>query len=84
MSQKEMHVGIIGADTKASWAKLSHVPAINALPDLRLAAVATRNEQSARAAAEAFAAERGERQKITDRSTILSDDEVSAHRMRMP
>jgi hypothetical protein len=36
MSQKEMHVGIIGADTKASWAKLSHVPAINALPDLRL------------------------------------------------
>jgi predicted dehydrogenase len=32
---------------------VSHVPAINGLPGLKLAAVATRNEQSAREAAEA-------------------------------
>src|ERR1700688_67743 len=57
MTQKEFRVGIVGADTKASWAKMSHVPAINGLPSLKLAAVATRNEQSAREAAEAFGAE---------------------------
>jgi predicted dehydrogenase len=46
-TQKETRVGIIGADTRASWAKESHVPAINGLPGLKLAAVATRNEQCA-------------------------------------
>jgi hypothetical protein len=29
VTQKEIYVGIVGADTKASWAKVSHVPAIN-------------------------------------------------------
>jgi predicted dehydrogenase len=51
MTQKEIHVGIVGANAKG-WAKVSHVPAINGLPGLKLAAVATRNEQSAREAAE--------------------------------
>ena len=54
MTQEEIRVGIVGADTKASWAKGSHVPAIKGLPGLRLAAVATRSEQSAREAAQAF------------------------------
>ena len=45
MIQKEIRVGIVGADTKASWAKAAHVPAIKGLPGLKLAAVATRNEQ---------------------------------------
>jgi predicted dehydrogenase len=58
VTQKEIRVGIVGADTKASWAKLSHVPAIKGLPGVRLAAVATRSEQSAREAAEAFGAGR--------------------------
>jgi predicted dehydrogenase len=58
MTRKEIHVGIVGADSKASWAKVSHVPAIKGLPGLKLAAVATRNEQSARQAAEAFGADR--------------------------
>ena len=58
MIHKEIRVGIVGADTKASWAKVSHVPAISGLPGLRLAAVATRHEQSAREAAEAFGADR--------------------------
>ena len=52
-----LRVGIIGADTKASWAQHSHVPSLAALPDFRLAAVATRRADSARAAAEAFGAE---------------------------
>ena len=58
MTQKEIRVGIVGANAKSSWAKVSHVPAINGLPGLKLTAVATRNEQSAREAAEAFGAER--------------------------
>ena len=41
MTQKEIYVGIVGADTKASWAKVSHVPAVNGLPGLKLAAVAS-------------------------------------------
>jgi predicted dehydrogenase len=57
VTQKEIRVGIVGANAKAGWAKVSHVPAINGLPGLRLAAVATRNEQSAREAAEAFGAD---------------------------
>ena len=58
MTQKEIRVGVVGVDTKASWAKISHVPAINGLAAVKLAAVATRNEQSARQAAEAFGADR--------------------------
>ena len=58
MTQREIRVGIVGADAKASWAKISHVPAIKDLPGVRLAAVATRNERSAREAAEAFGADR--------------------------
>src|ERR1700736_3735150 len=58
MTQEQIHIGIVGADTRASWAKVSHVPAIKGLPGVRLAAVATRSEQSAREAAEAFGADR--------------------------
>ena len=58
MAQKEIRVGIIGADNKGSWASISHIPAIQRLPGVTLAAVATRNEQSARGAAEAFGAQR--------------------------
>jgi predicted dehydrogenase len=57
MSQKEIRVGIVGANAQESWAKMSHVPAIKDLPGLKLAAVATSNEHSAREAARAFAAD---------------------------
>jgi predicted dehydrogenase len=70
--QKEFRVGIVGADTKASWAKVSHVPAINGLPGLKLAAVATRNEQSAREAAEAFGADRW----FSDPFAMIRDDGI--------
>jgi predicted dehydrogenase len=58
VNQKEIRVGIVGANAKSSWAKLSHVPAINGLRGVKLSGVATRNEQSAREAAKAFGAER--------------------------
>lgn len=57
MSEKKFRVGIIGADTQASWAGASHIPAMQSQPSLVLAAVATRREESARAAAKAFGAD---------------------------
>ena len=57
VAQKEIRVGIVGANAGKSWANVSHVPAINGLPGLKLAAVATRNKHSAREAAEAFGAD---------------------------
>ncbi|MFF3822587.1 Gfo/Idh/MocA family protein [Streptomyces griseus] len=58
MSSDLIRVGIIGADTQASWAGASHIPALAAQPEFHLAGVATRHEESARRAAEAFGAER--------------------------
>ena len=72
MTQEEIRVGIVGADAKASWAKVSHVPAIKALPGVRLAAVATRSERSAREAAEAFDADRW----YSDPFAMIRDDRI--------
>jgi predicted dehydrogenase len=72
MTQKQIRVGIVGANPKSSWAKLSHIPAINGLPGLKLAAVATRNEQSAREAAEAFGADRW----FSDPFAVIRDERI--------
>jgi predicted dehydrogenase len=72
MTQKQICVGIVGANAQKSWANLSHVPAINGLSGLRLAAVATRNEQSARKAAEAFGADRW----FSDPLAMIGDDQI--------
>ena len=72
MTQKETRIGIVGANAKASWAKVSHVPAINGLPGLKLAAVATRNKQSAREAAYTFGAERW----FSDPFAMIRDDRI--------
>jgi hypothetical protein len=36
MNQREIRVGIVGPDSKAGWAKVSHVPAIKGLPCVKL------------------------------------------------
>lgn len=72
MSTKPLRVGIIGADTKASWAGAAHVPAIQANPALVLAAVATRHEESAKAAAAAFGAERW----YANAYDLINDDSI--------
>jgi predicted dehydrogenase len=72
MNQEEIRVGIVGASAKTSWAKVSHVPAIKDLPGLKLAAVATSNEQSARLAAEAFAADRW----FSDPFAMIHDERI--------
>jgi predicted dehydrogenase len=62
----------VGASAQKSWANLSHVPAINGLSGLRLAAVATRNEQSARKSAEAIGANRW----FSDPLAMINDDQI--------
>ena len=51
-----IRVGLVGANARFGWAKDSHIPALRALPNFTLAAVATRKEDSAREAAEVFGA----------------------------
>ena len=72
MTQNEIRVGIVGANAEKSWAKDSHVPAIKGVPGLRLAAVATRNERSAREAAQAFGTERW----FSDPFVMIQDDQI--------
>lgn len=57
MSSKQIGVGIVGASPEGSWAAMSHVPALQALPEYRLVAVSTTRMETATAAAEAFGAE---------------------------
>lgn len=52
----DIRVGVVGANPERSWAKDSHIPAIAQVPGIALTAVATRNEESARAATAAFGA----------------------------
>ena len=54
-----LRVGIIGASARGGWAAGSHVPAVQQLAGLELAAVATRDQASADAAAAAFGARKG-------------------------
>lgn len=54
MTIHPLQVGLVGANPHSSWAKTSHIPAIQALPDVELAAVATSNIESAREAGQAF------------------------------
>jgi predicted dehydrogenase len=72
MPSNRLRVGVIGADTQASWAGVSHIPAIRGLDMLTLSAVATRREESAREAAAAFGAE----QWFVDPFALIRSDTV--------
>ena len=52
-------VGIIGASADRGWAKISHVPAVQGLAGLELAAVASGSQAKADEAAKAFGAKAG-------------------------
>jgi hypothetical protein len=47
-------VGIIGASAERGWALNAHIPAIQALPQFRLAAVSTSRAESAKSASVKF------------------------------
>ncbi len=51
---RTVRVGLIGADPDGGWARDSHIPALQALGGIALAAVAGRNQAGADAAARAF------------------------------
>lgn len=51
---KTIRVGIIGAGAHSGWARESHVPAVQTLDGVELAAVATNSRKTADAAADAF------------------------------
>jgi predicted dehydrogenase len=72
MSGNPIRVGIIGADTAASWAGASHIPAIAAQSRYVLEAVATRREGSAKRAAEAFHARRW----FADPYALIADPDI--------
>ena len=69
---REIRVGVVGAHPERSWAKDSHIPAIAQTPGLRLSAVATRDEDSARAAATAYGAEHA----FVDAAALCASDAV--------
>ncbi len=56
---KTIGVGIIGASADRGWAKISHVPAVQALDGFELAAVASGSKAKGEAAAKAFDAKAG-------------------------
>jgi predicted dehydrogenase len=56
MMSTPIRVDLVGAHARFGWAQHSHIPALQALPNFSLAAVATRNEDSAREAARVFCA----------------------------
>lgn len=71
MDQK-IRVGIIGASPERSWAARTHIPALRALPEYELTAVATSQEESATTAARAF----GARHAFTDPRRLAEADDV--------
>src|SRR2546430_16286349 len=58
----KIRVGIVGATVTqggSGWGQNAHVPALKALPNYELKAVCTSHEDTAKASAAAFGAERG-------------------------
>ena len=51
---KPLRIGIIGANAERGWARESHIPAVQKLAGLELAAVASKGRTAADAAAKAF------------------------------
>ena len=69
---RTLRVGIIGASAERGWAKISHVPAVQGLAGLELAAVATRDQPSADRAARAF----GARAAYADPRQMFADADI--------
>ena len=57
--KQRIRVGIVGADAKGQgWAPLSHLPALNVLPDYEIAAICTAHADTAAAAAAKYGVKR--------------------------
>ena len=69
---KRLRVGIIGASAERGWAKIAHVPAVQHLEGMELAAVATRRQETAAAAAGAFGAPKA----YGDATDLIRDPDI--------
>jgi len=58
MTDRPLKIGIAGANAERAWAKDAHVPALAAIPSLKIHAVSAREQHLADAAAKAFGAAR--------------------------
>lgn len=65
-------VGLIGFEPARSWAAAAHAPALRALPDYDIVAVATRRRESADAAAAALGLDKG----YDDAFALIADPKV--------
>ena len=68
----DLRVGMIGVKADRGWAREAHVPAVAAVDGLTLTAVATRDRESAEAAASAF----GVSKAYDDAHALITDPEV--------
>ena len=69
---RTLKVGIIGASPDRGWARVSHVPAVQAVDGLELHAVATQDAASAERAAAQYGAARG----YGDARALIGDPQV--------
>ena len=69
---ENLRVGIIGVSARRGWARESHVPAVQALDGLELAAVATQDQESADAARAAFGVSRA----YGDAADLIADPDI--------
>jgi len=69
---KNLRVGIIGVSAERGWAREAHVPAVQALDGLELAAVATRTQETADAAGAAFGVKRA----YGDPADLIADPDI--------
>jgi len=69
---KALRVGIIGVSAQRGWAREAHVPAVQALDGLELAAIATRSQETADAAGVAFGVNRA----YGDAADLIADPDI--------
>ena len=69
-----IRLGIVGASPERGWGKMTHIPAIEHLPEIELTAVCTSREETASAAASAYGARYG----FSDYQELVDCDDVDA------
>ena len=74
MADDKLRVGVIGANPSRGWAHRAHLPALVALPNVELVAVCTTREESARASAEQFGADKA----FSNHRDMLGDADLDA------
>jgi predicted dehydrogenase len=67
-------LGLIGASVKGTWSARSHLPAVQASPDVELTAVCTTKSDSAEAARQAY----GARLAFVDYRAMIASPEIDA------